>query len=172
MYGGVSYKKQFRALDRGVDVLVACPGRLLDLMERGSLSLDDVSVVVLDEADRMLDMGFINDVKKIIATLPQKRQTLLFSATMPADILKLASTILYKPATVEVTPTSSTVDKIQQSLYYVEKNDKKKLLNHILKDKEIQSALVFSRTKHGADRIVRNLKKKNIWQTYQNRNSN
>ena len=162
IFGGVNQFSQVNAIRAGVEILIATPGRLLDLINQRIVILKDVQYLVLDEADRMLDMGFINDVKKIIATLPQKRQTLLFSATMPADILKLASTILYKPATVEVTPTSSTVDKIQQSLYYVEKNDKKKLLNHILKDKEIQSALVFSRTKHGADKIVKELIKANI----------
>ena len=162
IFGGVNQFSQVNAIRAGVEILIATPGRLLDLINQRIVILKDVQYLVLDEADRMLDMGFINDVKKIIATLPQKRQTLLFSATMPADILKLASTILYKPATVEVTPTSSTVDKIQQSLYYVEKNDKKKLLNHILKDKEIQSALVFSRTKHGADKIVKELIKSNI----------
>jgi ATP-dependent RNA helicase RhlE len=162
IFGGVNQFSQVNAIRAGVEILIATPGRLLDLINQRIVSLKEVQYLVLDEADRMLDMGFINDVKKIIATLPQKRQTLLFSATMPADILKLASTILYKPATVEVTPTSSTVEKIQQTLYYVEKNDKKKLLNHILKDKEIQSALVFSRTKHGADKIVKELIKANI----------
>ncbi|MEY2799280.1 MAG: hypothetical protein RI934_268 [Bacteroidota bacterium] len=162
IFGGVNQFSQVNAIRAGVDILIATPGRLLDLMNQRIVTLKDVQYLVLDEADRMLDMGFINDVKKIVATLPQKRQTLLFSATMPADILKLASTILYKPATVEVTPTSSTVEKIQQTLYYVEKNDKKKLLNHILKDKAIQTALVFSRTKHGADKIVKELIKSNI----------
>ncbi len=159
IFGGVNQFSQVNTIRAGVDILVATPGRLLDLMNQRIVTLKEVQYLVLDEADRMLDMGFINDVKKIIATLPVKRQTLLFSATMPPDILKLASTILYHPATVEVTPTSSTVEKIKQSLYYVEKNDKRKLLNHILKDKTIATALVFSRTKHGADRIVKELHK-------------
>lgn len=133
IFGGVNQFSQVNAIRAGVEILIATPGRLLDLINQRIVILKDVQYLVLDEADRMLDMGFINDVKKIIATLPQKRQTLLFSATMPADILKLASTILYKPATVEVTPTSSTVDKIQQSLYYVEKNDKKKIIESYFK---------------------------------------
>ncbi|MCX2480935.1 DEAD/DEAH box helicase [Pedobacter sp. MC2016-15] len=157
IFGGVGQKAQTDALHRGVDILIATPGRLLDLMSQGFINLKDVEIFVLDEADRMLDMGFIHDVKKTIAKLPVKRQTLFFSATMPPEIQKLANTILTEPMKVEVTPVSSTAEKIQQSIYYVDKNDKKSLLIHILKDKTIATALVFTRTKHGADRIVKDL---------------
>ncbi|MEJ2902115.1 DEAD/DEAH box helicase [Pedobacter panaciterrae] len=157
IFGGVGQKAQTDALHRGVDILVATPGRLLDLMNQGFINLRDIEIFVLDEADRMLDMGFIHDVKKVIAKLPVKRQTLFFSATMPKEIQTLANTILTNPIKVEVTPISSTAEKIQQEIFYVEKNDKKDLLHHILKDKTIQTALVFSRTKHGADRIVKDL---------------
>jgi len=157
VFGGVSQVSQVNTLRRGVDILVATPGRLLDLMQQNYISLRDVKFFVLDEADRMLDMGFIHDVKKIIAKLPAKRQTLFFSATMPAEIQQLADVLLSNPAKIEVTPTSSTVDLIQQSLYYVEKENKRFLLIHLLKDTSIETALVFSRTKHGADKIVRGL---------------
>lgn len=157
IFGGVGQKGQTDALHRGVDILVATPGRLLDLMNQGFVNLRDIEIFVLDEADRMLDMGFIHDVKKVIAKLPTKRQTLFFSATMPDEIQKLANTILTNPTKVEVTPVSSTAEKIEQSIYYVEKNKKKDLLIHILKDKTIETALVFTRTKHGADRIVKDL---------------
>ena len=157
IFGGVGQKAQTDALHRGVDILVATPGRLLDLMNQGFINLRDIEIFVLDEADRMLDMGFIHDVKKVIAKLPVKRQTLFFSATMPKEIQTLANTILTDPIKVEVTPVSSTAEKIQQEIFYVEKNDKKDLLHHILKDKTIHTALVFSRTKHGADRIVKDL---------------
>lgn len=157
IFGGVGQKAQTDALHRGVDILIATPGRLLDLMNQGFVNLKDVEIFVLDEADRMLDMGFIHDVKKTIAKLPSQRQTLFFSATMPAEIQKLANTILTDPLKVEVTPVSSTAEKIEQSIYYVDKNDKKNLLIHILKDKTIATALVFTRTKHGADRIVKDL---------------
>ena len=162
VYGGVSQHAQTEALKKGVDILIATPGRLLDLMNQRFVHLEHVKIFVLDEADRMLDMGFINDVKKVIAKLPTKRQTLFFSATMPPVILKLANSILHEPVRVEVTPQSSTVDIIQQSLYYVAKNDKKSLLMHLLKDKAIESALVFTRTKHGADKIVRELVKSGV----------
>jgi ATP-dependent RNA helicase RhlE len=162
IFGGVSQHSQVNSLRAGVDVLVATPGRLLDLMNQRFVSLQHVQMFVLDEADRMLDMGFINDVKKIVAKLPAKRQTLFFSATMPTEIQKLANTILNNPIKVEVTPVSSTVDAIQQSVFYVEKKDKKSLLIHLLKDKAIKSALVFSRTKHGADKITKDLNKVNI----------
>jgi len=157
IFGGVSQNPQVDTLKRGVDILVATPGRLLDLMNQRYISLDHIKMLVLDEADRMLDMGFVHDVKKIIAKVPQKRQTLFFSATMPKEIQQLADTILYKPEKVEVTPVSSTADTIQQALYYVEKNDKRSLLTHILKDKEIKTVLVFTRTKHGADKVVKDL---------------
>jgi ATP-dependent RNA helicase RhlE len=157
VFGGVSQNPQVDALKRGVDILVATPGRLLDLMQQRYVHLDHVKMLVLDEADRMLDMGFVNDVKKVIAKVPQKRQTLFFSATMPKEIQHLADTILTRPEKVEVTPVSSTADTIQQELFYVEKNDKRALLAHILKDKEIKTALVFTRTKHGADKVVKDL---------------
>ncbi len=157
IYGGVSQNPQTDALRRGVDILVATPGRLLDLMNQRFVHLEHIKMLVLDEADRMLDMGFVHDVKKIIAKVPVKRQTLFFSATMPNEIQQLANTILTNPAKVEVTPASSTADTIQQSLYYVEKSDKKNLLIHLLKDKTIKTALVFTRTKHGADKVVKDL---------------
>ncbi|MDB5030379.1 DEAD/DEAH box helicase [Mucilaginibacter sp.] len=159
IYGGVSQNPQTEALRRGVDILVATPGRLLDLMNQKYVHLDHIKMLVLDEADRMLDMGFVHDVKKIIAKVPAKRQTLFFSATMPNEIQQLANTILTNPEKVEVTPPSSTADTIQQELYYVEKNDKRLLLVHILKDKDIKTALVFTRTKHGADKVVKDLVK-------------
>ena len=162
IFGGVSQHSQVNSLRAGVDILVATPGRLLDLMNQRFVSLQHIQMFVLDEADRMLDMGFINDVKKIITKIPAKRQTLFFSATMPTEIQKLANTILNNPVKVEVTPVSSTVDAIQQSVFYVEKKDKKSLLIHLLKDKKIKSALVFSRTKHGADKIVKDLNKVDI----------
>jgi len=162
IFGGVSQNPQVDALRRGVDILVATPGRLLDLMNQRYVHLDHIKMLVLDEADRMLDMGFVNDVKKVIAKVPAKRQTLFFSATMPNEIQNLANTILTRPEKVEVTPVSSTADTIQQELYYVDKGDKKALLNHILKDKEIKTALVFTRTKHGADKVVKDLVKVGI----------
>jgi ATP-dependent RNA helicase RhlE len=162
IFGGVSQNPQVDALRRGVDILIATPGRLLDLMNQRFVHLDQVRMLILDEADRMLDMGFVNDVKKIIAKVPSKRQTLFFSATMPAEITSLANTILTNPERIEVTPVSSTADTIQQALYYVEKNDKKSLLIHILKDKGIKTALVFTRTKHGADKVVKDLNKVGI----------
>lgn len=154
IYGGVNEKFQTRALQSGVDILVATPGRLLDLMDRRYVHLDRVQIMVLDEADRMLDMGFIHDVKKIIAKVPQKRQTLLFSATMPTEIVKLSNTILINPVKVEVTPERPTADTVRQELYYVDKANKKQLLIHVLQEKNISSALVFTRTKHGADKVA------------------
>jgi len=162
IFGGVSQHAQTEALKRGVDIVIATPGRLLDLMNQRFVHLQHVKMFVLDEADRMLDMGFINDVKKVISKLPAKRQTLFFSATMPPVILKLADSILFEPVNVEVTPVSSTVDAIQQSVYYVTKGDKKNLLIHLLKDKAIESALVFTRTKHVADRITKELLKAGV----------
>ena len=162
IFGGVSQGSQVSALKSGVDILIATPGRLLDLINQKFVQLHYLKIFVLDEADRMLDMGFIHDVKNIITKIPQKRQTLFFSATMPDEIQKLANTILVNPEKVEVTPASSTADTIDQSLFFVEKNDKKKLLIHILNDKSIKSALIFSRTKHGADKITKDLVKAGI----------
>ena len=157
IFGGVNQSSQVAALQRGVDILVATPGRLLDLLGQRHLSFHDIQIFVLDEADRMLDMGFIHDVKKIIAVLPHKRQSLFFSATMPPEIVKLSHTILHNPIKVEVTPVSSTADTITQFLYYVDKGNKTKLLLDLLKDKNIKTVLVFTRTKHGADKVVKSL---------------
>ncbi len=162
VFGGVGQKQQTDALHRGVDVLIATPGRLLDLMQQGFVSLQHVQIFVLDEADRMLDMGFIHDVKRVIAKLPAKRQTLFFSATMPPEISGLADSILTNPAKVAVTPISSTVEKIEQSLYFVDKSNKKSLLIDLLQDKTIISALVFTRTKHGANRVTADLEKAGV----------
>ena len=162
IFGGVSQHGQTRALSNGIDILVATPGRLLDLMNQGFISINAVKYFVLDEADRMLDMGFIHDIKKIIAKLPKNRQSLFFSATMPQNILDLSRQILVNPEKVAVNAVSSAADTIQQYLYTTNKNNKKELLLHILKDSKLDQVLLFSRTKHGADKIVRNLKKKNI----------
>ena len=162
IFGGVSQLHQTNILRRGVDILVATPGRLLDLISQGFIDLKFLKIFVLDEADRMLDMGFIHDVKRIITKLPEKRQTLFFSATMPPEIQKLANVLLTNPAYVEVTPASSTVDAIEQSLYHVDKANKLSLLQYLLKDKEIVTALVFTRTKHGADKVVKFLHKNEI----------
>ncbi|MBW9145743.1 DEAD/DEAH box helicase [Clostridium sp. CM027] len=157
IFGGVSQKKQTDALKDGVDILIATTGRLLDLMQQKYINIHHVEMFVLDEADRMLDMGFLRDVKKIIAQLPKIRQTMLFSATMPTEISKLVDSILVDPVKVAVTPVSSTIELIEQSVYFVDKKDKKPLLIHLLKDKSIVSALVFSRTKHGANKITKDL---------------
>jgi ATP-dependent RNA helicase RhlE len=162
IFGGVKQGTQTNALANGVDVLVATPGRLLDLMGQGFISLNDIGYFVLDEADRMLDMGFINDIKKLLEKLPKNRQSLFFSATMPNSILTLSNTILRNPKKIAVHQVSTTAETIQQSIYYTNKSNKKDLLFHILKNKDINQILVFSRTKHGADRIVRNLQKNNI----------
>ncbi|MFA7066829.1 MAG: DEAD/DEAH box helicase [Dysgonamonadaceae bacterium] len=162
VFGGVKQGNQTDALQRGVDILVATPGRLLDLMDQGFVRLNNIEYFVLDEADRMLDMGFIHDIKKIIAKLPAKRQSLFFSATMPNNIVGLSRKILKNPIKVDVSPISSTADTIQQYLYYTNKSTKKDLLNHILRDRKIDQVLLFSRTKHGADRITRDLKKERI----------
>jgi ATP-dependent RNA helicase RhlE len=162
VFGGVSQKAQTDALARGIDVLVATPGRLLDLMQQRFISLSDIEIFVLDEADRMLDMGFINDIKKILPKLPEKKQTLFFSATMAPEIQKLANTILKDPKKVEVTPVSSTAHTVEQGIYFVEKNDKRALLNHLLSEKFTGSTLVFTRTKHGADKVVKDLVKSGI----------
>jgi len=157
IFGGVGQGPQVEALQKGVDVLVATPGRLNDLCNQGFIDLSGVEAFVLDEADRMLDMGFIHDVRKVIARLPEKRQTLLFSATMPQEIAELSKKILKDPVRVEVTPQSSTVEAIQQRLYKVDKGNKKLLLQHVLQDESLDSVLVFTNTKHGADRVVREL---------------
>ena len=162
IFGGVKQGKQVEALRRGVDILVATPGRLLDLMDQGIISLSKVEYFVLDEADRMLDMGFIHDIRKIIARLPAERQSLFFSATMPDDIVSLSRKILSDPVKVAVSPVSSTAETIRQYLYYTNKSDKNDLLLHILKDPDMDQVLLFARTKHGADRIVKNLGKKKI----------
>ena len=162
IFGGVSQFHQTNELRRGVDILIATPGRLLDLMSQRFVNLQYIRMFVLDEADRMLDMGFINDVKKIIAKLPVKRQTLFFSATMPPEISRLSSSILNNPVRVEVTPVSSTAERVDQSVYLVEKNDKRELLIHLLKNNSIESALVFTRTKHGADKIAKELHRARI----------
>jgi ATP-dependent RNA helicase RhlE len=162
IFGGVSQHAQVDRLNRGIDILIATPGRLLDLMQQGYVHLNELQFFVLDEADRMLDMGFVNDVKKVIAKLPKKRHSLFFSATMPPVIQSLADSILHQPTKVEVTPVSSTADTIQQSLFYVSKGDKKRLLIHLLETEKMNSVLVFTRTKHGADRVVKDLDKAGI----------
>ena len=162
IFGGVKQNTQVSALKNGVDILTATPGRLLDLMNQGYVHLNDISFFVLDEADRMLDMGFIHDIKRILPKLPEKKQTLLFSATMPQAIATLSGTILKNPVRVEVTPTSSVVDTVTQLLYYVEKTDKKDLLIEVLSKDKKQSTLIFSRTNHGADKIARLLCKAGI----------
>ncbi len=162
IFGGVTQGAQTDALRRGVDVLVATPGRLLDLMDQGFIRLKNIEYFVLDEADRMLDMGFIHDIRKIIAKLPVKRQSLFFSATMPKNIVELSRKILKDPKKVEVSPVSSTAETIKQYLYYTNKSSKKDLLFYILQDQNIDQVLLFSRTKHGADKIARNLKKRKI----------
>jgi ATP-dependent RNA helicase RhlE len=155
VFGGVGQTPQVTAIRQGIDILIATPGRLLDIIDQGFLSLHNVEIFVLDEADRMLDMGFIHDVKKLLTLLPVKKQTLFFSATMPTEITKLASSILKNPAKVSVTPVSSTVDIINQQVYFVDKGNKNSLLKEILEDEKIKTALVFTRTKHGADKVVK-----------------
>ena len=157
VFGGVSQHAQVNSIRNGIDILVATPGRLLDLMHRGFISLSNIKFFVLDEADRMLDMGFIHDVKKIIAKLPVKRQSLFFSATMPPEISQLADMLLKNPVKVEVTPVSSTAEMIQQAVYFIEKNDKQGLLIDILKDRSIESLLVFTQMKHAADKLSKRL---------------
>ena len=162
IFGGVNQFSQTQALQKGVDILVATPGRLLDLMNQGFISLRDVEIFVLDEADCMLDIGFIHDVKKVLAALPRKRQSLFFSATMPPEIVKLADTILKDPAKVTITPGQPTVDIIEQFIFFVDKGNKSALLIDVLGDNKIKSALVFTRTKHGADKVVKDLLRHNI----------
>ncbi len=162
IFGGVNQTPQVEALQKGADIVVACPGRLWDLMNQGFVSLDHVEIFVLDEADRMLDMGFIHDVRRIADKLPRKRQTLMFSATMPEEVEKLAMDLLHNPESVKVDPVSSPVEAIEQKLFYVDKGNKKYLLASLLSRPEVENCLVFSRTKHGADRIVRDLKRAGI----------
>lgn len=162
VFGGVNQFNQVQALKRGTDILVATPGRLLDLMDQGYISLHDIQYFVLDEADRMLDMGFIHDIRKLLKVLPKQRQTLFFSATMPPEIMKLADTILNNPAKAEVTPVSSTAETIQQTVFFVDRINKNSLLIDLINRYKIPSALVFTRTKHGADKVARVLKKHNI----------
>jgi ATP-dependent RNA helicase RhlE len=162
IFGGVGQGPQVTALKNGVDVVIATPGRLLDLMNQGYISLREVEFFVLDEADRMLDMGFVHDVKKLLAVLPKKRQSLFFSATMPPEIVNLANSILHNPEKVSVTPVSSTVEIIDQGVYFVDKGNKNSLLVEVLKNQAIKTALVFTRTKHGADKVVQLLVKNNI----------
>jgi ATP-dependent RNA helicase RhlE len=162
VFGGVNQNPQTASLRNGVDILIATPGRLLDLMNQGFISLRDVEIFVLDEADRMLDMGFIHDVRRIIAALPHKRQSLFFSATMPPEIVRLAGSIVNKPVKVEVTPSASTVDIVNQYVYFIDKGNKNAMLIDLLKDKMIKTALVFTRTKFGADKVVKVLQRKNI----------
>lgn len=162
IFGGVNQKPQIETLKKGVDILIATPGRLLDLLAQRHLRLDHIKHFVLDEADRMLDMGFIHDIRRILPKLPKIKQTLFFSATMPVSIATLSRSILHNPVRVEVAPVSSVVDTIKQYIYFVEKEEKKELLVNLLKKDKKKSALIFSRTKHGADRIARILSKAGI----------
>ncbi|MDG1438897.1 MAG: DEAD/DEAH box helicase [Emcibacteraceae bacterium] len=157
VFGGVSSKPQIKSMQGGVDILIATPGRLLDLMNQGHIRLNEVEFLVLDEADRMLDMGFIRDIRKIVAALPSKRQTLFFSATMPKTVEGLANSILNKPDRVQVAPTQTTAENVDQYVLYVPKNLKNKLLAHVLKDEDIKRAIIFTRTKHGANRVSKKL---------------
>jgi ATP-dependent RNA helicase RhlE len=162
IFGGVNQKSQTDALRAGVDILIATPGRLLDLMDQRFVRLEHLKMFVLDEADRMLDMGFIHDVKKIISRIPARRQTIFFSATMPQEIAQLANTILTNPVKVEVTPAATTAHTVKQEVYFVEKNNKRSLLLHLLKESGITTALVFTRTKHGADRVAKDLNRAGV----------
>ncbi|HBF34223.1 TPA: DEAD/DEAH box helicase, partial [Candidatus Sumerlaeota bacterium] len=162
VYGGVSQRTQVHALNRGVDILVATPGRLMDLMNQKYINLSKVEIFVLDEADRMLDMGFIRDIRKIITTIPAERQTVFFSATMPPEIQRLADELLSDPVRVQVTPSHSTAERVEQKVMFVEKSNKSALLSELLKDESINRALVFTRTKHGADRLSMQLERLDI----------
>jgi ATP-dependent RNA helicase RhlE len=162
IFGGVNQFSQVNALKAGIDILICTPGRLLDLVQQRHVNLSHIQMFVLDEADRMLDMGFVNDVKRIIKLIPERRQSLFFSATMPKTIQELANSILTTPKKVEVTPVSSTAEKIEQAIYFVDQAKKNDLLVHVLQDKSIKSALVFTRTKHGADKVVKLLQKHSI----------
>ena len=162
IFGGVGQNPQVEALGRGVDILVATPGRLMDLYQQGFVKLDQLEIFVLDEADRMLDMGFIHDVKKILKWLPRKKQTMLFSATMPPEIAELVNSLLHDPVRVAVDPVSSPVEAIEQSVYFVDKNNKTKLLSHLIRELDVKNALVFTRTKHGANKVAKDLAKAGI----------
>ena len=162
IFGGVSQIPQVDQLKKGIDILIATPGRLLDLHKQGFIDLNHLHHLVLDEADQMLDMGFINDVKKIVKLTPNNRQTLLFSATMPMAIRELADTFLTQPQYVSVTPVSSTAETVEQRIYFVDKGDKRKLLYHLIRNENISDVLVFSRTKHGADNVVKALRKQGV----------
>ncbi len=162
IFGGVSPHSQIQTLRRGIETVIATPGRLLDLAKQGYVDLKNVQYLVLDEADQMLDMGFINDIKKIIAMLPTQRQTLFFSATAPVEIRKLSDGLLKNPAKISVAPISAPAEMINQTVYYVKKEDKKMLLRHVLKNGDIEHALVFTRTKHGADKVVKELMQNGI----------
>ncbi len=162
IFGGVSARPQIQALTRGVHVLVATPGRLLDLMNQGKVRLDAVEVLILDEADRMLDMGFVRDVKKIVAAVPARRQTALFSATMPSSVQSLASGLLNDPVRVEAAPAATTAEKVTQKIFFVPKEKKRALLSELLKDKDIERVLIFTRTKHGANRVARHLQENGV----------
>ncbi len=162
IFGGVPQGKQTEILKKGVEILVATPGRLLDLIQQRFVKLNDIEYFVLDEADRMLDMGFIHDIKRVLTLLPEKRQSLFFSATMAPAIVKLANSILHHPASVSVTPVSSTANTIQQSVCFVDKKNKNALLIHVLKEKSVRSALVFTRTKQGANKVAKYLTEKGI----------
>lgn len=162
IFGGVPQGRQVAALKAGVDILVATPGRLADLMQQGHIDLSGIEIFVLDEADRMLDMGFIHEVKRIVSTLPARRQTLFFSATMPDSIDKLAKGILNQPVAIHVSPVSSTAERVAQSVYHIDKKEKANLLLHLLKDGDVQRSLIFTRTKHGADKLVKHLVKTGI----------
>ena len=162
IFGGVGQNPQVEALGRGVDILVATPGRLMDLYQQGFVKLDQLEIFVLDEADRMLDMGFIHDVKKILKWLPRRKQTMLFSATMPPEIAELVNSLLHDPVRVAVDPVSSPVEAIQQSVYFVDKNNKTKLLSHLIRELDVKNALVFTRTKHGANKVAGDLAKAGI----------
>src|SRR5213079_1082657 len=162
VFGGVNERPQIAALRHGVDVIVATPGRLLDLMEQGHVDLRAIEVLVLDEADRMLDMGFIHDIRKVVARIPQQRQTMLFSATMPIEIRKLADSLLRNPASVQVARVAATADKIEEGVYFVDRGNKPMLLAHLVNNLPMTRAIVFTRTKHGADRVVRHLHTRGI----------
>lgn len=162
IFGGVKQKPQTDALRKGVDILIATPGRLLDLMGQGEVKVDNLTTFVLDEADRMLDMGFIADIRRLLPKLPKERQTLFFSATMPDEIVRLSRSMLHHPVRIEVTPASSTVDEVEQCVYFVEKPEKRQLLVELLRDNEDKSVLIFARTKHGADNISKTLRHKGM----------
>lgn len=162
IFGGVSQVSQVNQLRKGVDILIATPGRLLDLKNQGLLDLTNVRYLVLDEADQMLDMGFIHDIKKIVKLIPKKRQTLLFSATMPTSIRELADTFLNNPQSVSVAPVSSTAETVEQEIYFVDKTNKRKLLTHLVKNENLRNVLAFTRTKHGADNVAKFLKKNGV----------